>query len=337
MSIENLAESFNRVHFSSESLPQQRQYNYASGHKSKSNRNPQCMPSDDENSSSEDEKEKKKASKHRSNPLPSDDEDDNETSDDDCLIPRKKPTSKSSRELLKKTLRQTRSDGITNAYSNNNKLSMNTTRSTDDLTRTRRTSQQIDNDDDDEIIGQQLIYQQQHDAVYQMHQYQQQHYHAQQRKQQQQQMRMSGMDLLIQREQEKAESKRQKPKIVPGKVKIEGLLSKLPEQGTHNISFQQLQLQQQTVLKPAKKVPKAPQQQPAIYPSIDYGRVMYNPSVGGMPNTFYQLPSIPISNGNLYMNYNTTQPLRPGSVMSTNTNNNNNSHRQLPSSSIPFV
>lgn len=31
MSIENLAESFNRVHFSSESLPQQRQYNYASG------------------------------------------------------------------------------------------------------------------------------------------------------------------------------------------------------------------------------------------------------------------------------------------------------------------
>ncbi|KAI8380634.1 hypothetical protein EDC96DRAFT_491659 [Choanephora cucurbitarum] len=51
------------------------------------------------------------------------------------------------------------------------------------------------------------------------------------------QMRMSGMDLLIQREQEKA--KRQKPKINPAKVKIEGLLARLPEPGAHNINFQQ--------------------------------------------------------------------------------------------------
>ena len=53
------------------------------------------------------------------------------------------------------------------------------------------------------------------------------------------QMRMSGMDLLIQREQEKAEAKRQKPKINPGKAKIEGLLARLPEPGAHNINFQQ--------------------------------------------------------------------------------------------------
>lgn len=53
---------------------------------------------------------------------------------------------------------------------------------------------------------------------------------------------MSGMDLLKQLEQEKADAKRIKPKVVH---KLEGLLGQLPEPGSHNISFQQVQQQQQ--------------------------------------------------------------------------------------------
>ncbi|KAK4521351.1 uncharacterized protein ATC70_011966 [Mucor velutinosus] len=138
-------------------------------------------------------------------------------------------------------------------------------------------------DEDNEVLGQHLRYasnsldvpptlhhlhqyqqyhQQQQLAQFQYLQQQQQQQHVantsmqprnlkqqqQQQQQQSQQQRMttmSGMDLLIQREQERAEAKRQKPKMNPGKVKIEGLLGKLPEPGTHNINFQQIQQQQQ--------------------------------------------------------------------------------------------
>jgi hypothetical protein len=58
------------------------------------------------------------------------------------------------------------------------------------------------------------------------------------RHQYQQQGQLSGMELLAQREQDKAEAKRQKPKLNPAHAKIEGLLAKLPEPGSHNISFQ---------------------------------------------------------------------------------------------------
>lgn len=59
--------------------------------------------------------------------------------------------------------------------------------------------------------------------------------------QQHQRVSMSGIDLLKQLEQEKAEAKRQKPKINTSNVKIEkGLLANLPEPGAHSISFQQM-------------------------------------------------------------------------------------------------
>lgn len=58
------------------------------------------------------------------------------------------------------------------------------------------------------------------------------------------QQNMSGMDLLKQLEQEKAEAKKTKPKLDTSKVKMKGLLGKLPEPGSHNISFQQLEQQQ---------------------------------------------------------------------------------------------
>lgn len=62
----------------------------------------------------------------------------------------------------------------------------------------------------------------------------------------QQRVSMSGMDLLKQLEQEKADMKRQKPKVNPSHVKIEkGLLANLPEPGSHSISFQAMQKQQQ--------------------------------------------------------------------------------------------
>ncbi|ORY92014.1 hypothetical protein BCR43DRAFT_497647 [Syncephalastrum racemosum] len=62
----------------------------------------------------------------------------------------------------------------------------------------------------------------------------------------QQRVSMSGMDLLKQLEQEKADMKRQKPKVNPSHVKIEkGLLANVPEPGSHSISFQAMQKQQQ--------------------------------------------------------------------------------------------
>lgn len=60
-----------------------------------------------------------------------------------------------------------------------------------------------------------------------------------------QQYALSGMELMAQLEHDKAEAKRQKPKLNPTNAKIEGLLAKLPEPGAHNISFQQQQQQQQ--------------------------------------------------------------------------------------------
>ncbi|KAL7321606.1 hypothetical protein PS15m_001363 [Mucor circinelloides] len=171
---------------------------------------------------------------------------------------------------------------------------------------------------------------------------------SQQQQQQQQRMTtMSGMDLLIQREQEKAEAKRQKPKMNPGKVKIEGLLGKLPEPGTHNINFQQIQqLQQQQLqqqqqqmhhqqymnspvptINSAKKHNGAnrqvyyqqQQQQPYGYvpnpPSMyDYysnGRSSVPPMNHNMysaQQSFYQLPNY-MSSGNLY----TTMMAQPAS------------------------
>jgi hypothetical protein len=59
-------------------------------------------------------------------------------------------------------------------------------------------------------------------------------------------MSISGMDLLKQLEQRKADAKRQKPKIDPSQAKIQGLLSRLPERGLHTISFQQKNFQNKT-------------------------------------------------------------------------------------------
>ncbi|KAI8371333.1 uncharacterized protein BYT42DRAFT_64370 [Radiomyces spectabilis] len=118
-----------------------------------------------------------------------------------------------------------------------------------------------DDDDDNEVLGvrngplltegshlQQLQqYQQYHQAQLAQFQLQAQPHpskssstsHLRPNHHPQQRVSMSGMDLLKQLEQEKAEAKRQKPK---SQIKIEGLLAKLPEPGSHNISFQQMQM-----------------------------------------------------------------------------------------------
>ncbi|KAI9025997.1 hypothetical protein CLU79DRAFT_73487 [Phycomyces nitens] len=115
---------------------------------------------------------------------------------------------------------------------------------------------------DDEVLGQsrrsgqethlqQLQHTQRHQQS-QLSQFQHQHQsHAPaskpaqrgQSSMQPQRVTMSGMDLLKQLEQERAEAKRQKPKISSSTAKIEGLLAKLPEPGLHNISFQQMHVQ----------------------------------------------------------------------------------------------
>ncbi|CAO3688736.1 unnamed protein product [Rhizopus stolonifer] len=247
--------------------------------KKSKNRNPQCIPSDDD--SSEDEVIVKKQDNNKK---------DNETSEDYFLT--KRSSKKPSRAPMQSMLRQTRSDGIT--------YSLGTFRasSAEDLSRIRTP------DEDNEIIGQHLLGQ---DPFYSY----------QPQKKSQPQIRVSGMDLLLQREKEMA--KRQKAKSGPGKIKIEGLLGKLPEPGTHNISFQQLQLEQQQSLKKNKQKQQQQQQM------LDYGRassMMYNPTAA-----YYQLPNIPTSNGSLYMNY--TPPNHSG-MMPTN-------NRQTSGSSIPFV
>ncbi|KAG1460717.1 hypothetical protein G6F46_003257 [Rhizopus delemar] len=246
--------------------------------------NRQCMPSDDEDDDSSIEKEKNSIKKHVYKPttLPSDDDD---TSDDDCLIS-KNSFIKPSQNSYKRTLRQTRSDASTNSsYSSSFKPHMNITRSAEDLPRIHNNN--YADDDDNVVLG----------SRYQVMPVKQK-------------VRMSGMDLLIQREQEKA--KRQKPKTnVPGKVKIEGLLSKLPQPGTHNISFQQLQLQEKKQQQKQRKM-------------MDYNNMRMPFNNNAM---LYQLPSIPISNGSLYINNNS----RPSSVIS------NNHKRRSSSHYIPFV
>jgi hypothetical protein len=233
--------------------------------------------------------------------------------------------------------------------------------STDNLSR-------LVKDEDDQVIGQHLRH---IDAppqpMHQYHQYQK-HQHLQQQlaqfhylqqqqngnmqtnnnrnqKQQQQHVRMaamSGMDLLIQREQEKAEAKRQKPKLNTSKVKIEGLLGKLPEPGTHNINFQQIQQQYMNTTSAPKKHNRQQQQQqqqqqaygyaqpPASYgymptppAMMDYynnGRSSVPPmnNMYGQPS-FYQMPNY-MSNSSLYMmanpNHQQQQPTsRPASTV----------------------
>ena len=250
------------------------------------------------------------------------------------------------------TLRQTRMDNTSNKSINE-----------EGALRMRRISyQQQMVDEDDEIIGQNLRYQQPYDALYQTHhyqyhqqqqlqqqQYQHQHQHQHQHQQQQQQqkkqqMRMSGMDLLIQREQEKAEAKRQKPKIVPGKVKIEGLLGKLPEPGAHNISFQQLQLQQQHQVKTKKSNKQSlqyqlqqQQQQQQQQFMFDYGRPVSSMMYNAPSSTIYQLPTIPISNGNLFMTY-PTATTSTSTTTSTNSRHANTFNQKNSSNaSLPFV
>ncbi|CEP11927.1 hypothetical protein [Parasitella parasitica] len=103
--------------------------------------------------------------------------------------------------------------------------------------------------------------QQQHQAQLDRFQYLQQqqssqqhfYYQHQQHSKSRGNVSMSGMDLLKQLEQEKADSKRVKPKLDTSKVKIKGLLGNLPEPGSHNISFQQIQQQQQQLHHNRKK------------------------------------------------------------------------------------
>ncbi|ORE02671.1 hypothetical protein BCV72DRAFT_45581 [Rhizopus microsporus var. microsporus] len=348
MSVDNLREGFSQLHFNTPAsiMQDRRQSPYFNGYKNK--RNLQCVPSDDEeeddNQTSEEEDDDdddnvkialyKKTT--RSITLSSDNEEDNDITDQ---APRK---TKSHPKLH--TLRQTRMDNASNKSINEEGA----------LIMRRVSYQQQMVDEDDEIIGQNLRYQQPYDALYQMHHYQYHHHQQQQQQQQQQQhhhqqqqrkqqMRMSGMDLLIQREQEKAEAKRQKPKIVPGKVKIEGLLGKLPEPGAHNISFQQLQLQQQHQVK-TKKSNKQPlqyqlqqQQQQQQQFMFDYGRPV-SPMMYTVPSsTIYQLPTIPISNGNLFMTY-PTATTSTSTTTSTNSRHANTFNQKNSSNpSLPFV
>ncbi|CAO3695384.1 hypothetical protein G6F70_007028 [Rhizopus microsporus] len=355
MSVDNLREGFSQLHFNTSAsiMQDRRQSPYFNGYKNK--RNLQCVPSDDEeeddNQTSEEEDDDddnvkialyKKTT--RSITLSNDNEEDND------IIDQTSRKIKSHPKLH--TLRQTRMDNTSNKSINE-----------EGALRMRRISyQQQMVDEDDEIIGQNLRYQQPYDALYQTHhyqyhqqqqlqqqQYQHQHQHQHQHQQQQQQqkkqqMRMSGMDLLIQREQEKAEAKRQKPKIVPGKVKIEGLLGKLPEPGAHNISFQQLQLQQQHQVKTKKSNKQSlqyqlqqQQQQQQQQFMFDYGRPVSSMMYNAPSSTIYQLPTIPISNGNLFMTY-PTATTSTSTTTSTNSRHANTFNQKNSSNaSLPFV
>ncbi|KAI8066386.1 hypothetical protein BC940DRAFT_65986 [Gongronella butleri] len=55
----------------------------------------------------------------------------------------------------------------------------------------------------------------------------------------------SAMEMMKQLEHDKAEAKRQKPRLNPSNAKIEGLLGQLPEPGAHNVSFQFMHQQHQ--------------------------------------------------------------------------------------------
>ncbi|KAG0165330.1 hypothetical protein DFQ28_008940 [Apophysomyces sp. BC1034] len=167
-------------------------------------------------------------------------------------------------------LRKMRSDSSTNSVNSIHlpqSLSVPASGSTEELSQ-----YDADDDDDNEVLGQQFRYMDashlQHMQQYQQAQLAQFQYHqsyapykhapSHLRKSLNQTVpraAMSGMDLLMQREQEKADAKRQKkPKINPSAAKIEGLLAKLPEPGAHNISFQQVQQQQNSGM--GSKYPK---------------------------------------------------------------------------------
>lgn len=81
----------------------------------------------------------------------------------------------------------------------------------------------------------------------QFQQYQQAMQLQQQQQQQQQKQKnrksVSAMDLMMQLEEEKAATRKNRKKMPdPSKANFaDGFLSKLPEQGTHNINFQQMQ------------------------------------------------------------------------------------------------
>jgi hypothetical protein len=262
---------------------------------------------------------------------------------------------------------QQHADSSTNRITEGNHRSI----STDNLSRLIKQE-----DEDDEVIGQHLkhVDATPHPTMHQYHQYQQQKQQQQHQQQlaqfqylkhqqynpmqtnrnqkQQQQLRMttmSGMDLLIQREQEKAEAKRQKPKLNTSKVKIEGLLGKLPEPGTHNINFQQIQQQYMSPIPTSSSTQKkhSNRQQQQVYggyvpqlqqQQVSYGYMPTPPSMTdyynngrssvppinnnvmyGQPSSFYQMPNY-MSNTSLCMMTNQQQhqppPMtRPSSTM----------------------
>ncbi|KAI8987700.1 hypothetical protein BDF20DRAFT_851752 [Mycotypha africana] len=178
-------------------------------------------------------------------------------------------------------------------------------------------------------------------------QLQQQKKHHQHYQHHQQQMRaLSGMDLIKQREQEKADAKRQNNKLPrlmnPAQMEAKfegGLLSRLPQQGTHNINFQQVQQQHEEQMKKYKKEQQQFQQQMAAatqqqqmllgndsYPLYDYYYQQQPPTMSitaGNGNGLYQMPYMNNSNGNTYMMSPSPQQAfsmnsRPGSELPSN-------------------
>ncbi|KAI9478704.1 MAG: hypothetical protein EXX96DRAFT_571912 [Benjaminiella poitrasii] len=425
--IDNLSEGFNSItvnttnHHSSWLLTESQRRRNQLG---KSNRNLQCMPSDEEdeedeaaNSSDSDEEEergKKEMNKARSKstllpahnkvklqvlPLPSDEEDnsddaenDEDDDDDDDLLTSTNLSKKSTQLGVDSSLLfygsiNRSAPSLSHQYEQHNKMqslegssqhalsraeggAINKSRSisTDDLSRyIAKTGQDDDDSDDDDkaILGQQLRYNPAH-TIQPMHQQQHPHYlqpqYVNHRKSQQHRMttsgNMSGMDLLIQREQEKAEAKRQKPKIDPGKAKIKGLLGKLPETGTHNINFQQIQKQQQHLVPNKKHAIRQQQQQQSGAYSTNYSQQQYytpsimidyynngRASVPSMPMYHHQQQQQQQQQQQLYHHmsfnnlYSTThnnslhqQPIipRPGSAMSSSQLNKKHSTAFLP-------
>ncbi|KAI8363906.1 hypothetical protein BD560DRAFT_425721 [Blakeslea trispora] len=274
MSIDNLAIDFNS-HVSLElkvPTPELIKNQQLQKHDKKT-RNRQIVPSDDEdededeeedNSDDSDVESKSKPrtkvalrSKHpkqmKSQPLPSDDEEEEE----DEISPRDNEGQQG--EMYKNVAAYDQDDDVPLYYNTNNSF----------LSQQDMYDSYNYDDDDRALVSensntgpvlnlvegshlQHLHYQQQyHQAQLAQFQYmqQQQQQHRNHRASYQpfyhhQNKSMSGMDLLKQLEQEKADSKRGKPKIDTSNVKIEGLLGKLPEPGSHNISFQQLEQQQ---------------------------------------------------------------------------------------------
>ncbi|KAI9278124.1 hypothetical protein BY458DRAFT_488269 [Sporodiniella umbellata] len=294
MSVKNITENLNRVRISTPASSQSRPTNdFSNGHR-KSQKNPSPKTS---KGSKEAPSALKRKNVYRSRPLPSDDEDD--VSSDEAYLTPKKPLNSKPKAFCPQVLRQTRSDG--SAHATFNLSSKNMTRSAEDLPKVQKASPWTD---EGETIGQ--IYFRQKPETSVSH-----HICGANR----QPTYMSGMDLLLQREQERAEAKRQNYRRVPDKITIKGLLGRLPEPGTHNISFQQLQFQQQHTKKTSSKMAPSP--------------VMYNPHTRIVPNTYYPTPHISFSHHrSVSMNYIS----RPLSATPTRYQN-----RKSNGHSIPFV